>query len=93
MTVIGYNQVQFEPNRRCAMLIAMSMDTGVSAKSRRDEDESQEIRGVEWNPVMANLQEAAEETGGQRMRRHAMPACVAEIDVDVFLREMAAIQR
>ena len=75
------------------MLIAMSMDTGVSAKSRRDADESQEIRGVEWNPVMANLQEAAEEMGGKRMRRHAMPVCMAEIDVDAFLRKMAAIQR
>lgn len=75
------------------MLIAMSMDAGVIGKSRGDEAESQEIRGDEWNPVMANLQEAAAEMSGQRMRRHAMPACMAQIDVDAFLREMAAIQR
>jgi len=68
------------------MLIAMGMDTGMVAKSQLGGDYSQEIMRVAWNPVVASLREAAAEVAGQMIQRHAMPASMAEMDVDAFLR-------
>lgn len=75
------------------MLISMGMNTGAAAKSPWDGDYSQEVMHVEWNPVVASLQEAAAEIAGQVAKRHTMPASMAEMDVGAFLREMYAAQR
>ena len=75
------------------MLIAMSMDAGVVVKSQEEEDYGLEVMHGNWNPVLAGLQEAAAEMAGQLIKQQAMPACMAEIDVDAFLMQMYAAQR
>lgn len=75
------------------MLISMSMDAGVAVKSHDEEDYGLEVMQGGWNPVVARLQEAAEEMAGQMIQRHVMPADMAEVDVDAFLMKMYAAQR
>lgn len=75
------------------MLTIMEMSTGMLTKSERDEEYGQEVMGVEWNPVVAAMQEAADELAGQAIRRHAMPVELTDVDVDAFLRKMYAAQR
>ena len=74
------------------MLISMSMDAGVMAKSQWDENCGQVVRQEDWSPVMAGLQESAAEMAGPMIQRHAMPASMVEMDVDAFLMKMVAIQ-
>jgi len=75
------------------MLNIMEMSTGMKTKSEREEEYGQEVMGVEWNPVVAAMQEAADELAGQAIRRHTMPIELSDIDVDAFLRKMYAAQR
>jgi len=75
------------------MLITMDMSKGMEVKSERDWDYSQEVMGVEWNPVVTAMQAVVDELAGQMMRRYAMPPEMAEIDVDAFLRKMYAAQQ
>jgi len=73
------------------MLISMSMDAGMIAKSWRDDDCGLVVQQEDWNPVMAGLQESAAEMAGQMIQRHAMPASMVEMDVDAFLIKMVAV--
>lgn len=75
------------------MLTIMEMSTGMLAKSEREEEYGQEVMRGEWNPVVAMMQEAADELAGQVIQRHAMPVEMADIDVEAFLRKMYAAQR
>ncbi len=76
------------------MLTFMEMSTGMIAKREREEDYGQEVMGgEEWNPVVASMQAAADELAGQMIRRYAMPAELADADVEAFLRQMYAAQR
>lgn len=75
------------------MLTFMEMSTGMIAKREWEEDYGQEVMGEEWNPVVASMQAAADELASQAIRRHAMPAELADADVDAFLRQMYAAQR
>ena len=74
------------------MLTILEMSTGMLTKSEREEEYGQEVMGVEWNPVVAAMQEAADELAGQAIRRHTMPAELTDVDVDAFLRKMYAAQ-
>jgi uridylate kinase len=75
------------------MLIAMEMDTGMIVKRSVDEDYSQEVMQVGWNPVVPAMQEVVDKMAARMIERHTMPVVVAEVDVDAFLREMYAAQR
>jgi len=75
------------------MLTMMEMSTGMLTKSEREEEYGQEVMRVEWNPVVAAMQEAADELAGQAIRRHTMPVELADADVEAFLRKMYAAQR
>jgi len=65
------------------------METGMAAKSRWSDDYNLEIMRSKWNSTVARLHDTGESSGRMDQRR-AMPASVAGVDVDAFLRVMAA---
>ncbi|MBS4096115.1 MAG: hypothetical protein KGZ83_04665 [Sulfuricella sp.] len=75
------------------MLTIMDMGTGMLGSKSGDEEYSQEILRVEWNPVVATLQAVADELAGELIGRNAMPADLREADIEGFLRKMYAAQQ